>query len=152
MATPARNSDPSARRTAARRRSATLHVKRRPIKIGARGAALRYYFGRPTADWASFSADEFRHFAIAGAALRVILADIAHQRGIRHRIDHRIGLAGIDVAPPQKVRHYEQIVMAPFEALAADFGRAVAFDADIISAGGFALEFGFFARRNSCAE
>ena len=95
--------------------------------------------------------NELGHLAVLGAALRVILADIAHQRGVGHRIDHGVGLAGIDVAPPQEIRHHEQIVMAPFETLAADFGGAGAFDADVIGAGGLALELGLFAGAQAVA-
>src|SRR5712671_3786785 len=43
--------------------------------------------------------------AVLGAALRVVLADVAHQRRVGNRIEHRVGLAGIDVAPPHEVRH-----------------------------------------------
>ena len=43
-------------------------------------------------------------------------------------IEHRVALAGVDVAAPQEVGHDEHVVAPPFEALAGDLGRAAAFD------------------------
>ena len=49
---------------------------------------------------------------------------VNHQRGVGHRIDDGIALAGVDVAPPQEVRHHENVVALPVEAETGDFGRA----------------------------
>jgi hypothetical protein len=43
------------------------------------------------------------HLAVLGAALRVVLADVAHERSIGDRIDHGVGIAGVDMAAPQEV-------------------------------------------------
>ena len=91
------------------------------------------------------SVHQLADFAVLGAALGIIVADVAHQRSIGHGIDHGIALAGVDVAPPQKIRHHKNIIARPVKPLAADLGRTAALDHDTKRASGFALELGLLA-------
>src|SRR3954471_1194417 len=92
------------------------------------------------------SMHELGDLAVFGAALGVILADVAHQCSVGNGIDDGIALAGVDVPAPDKVGHDENVVARPFEPLAAYLGGAAAFDYNVKGASGFTLELGLLAR------
>ena len=58
---------------------------------------------------------------------------------VRHRVDDRVGRAGVDVAAPEEVRHHHDVVRFPVEGLAADLGLALAVDHHDEGAAGLAL-------------
>jgi hypothetical protein len=89
---------------------------------------------------------QIHHAAVGAASLGAVLSDLLHQRGIGDRIEHGVAAAGVEVAAPQEVRHHEDVVLLPLEALAGDLGFACAFDHRVHRARGLALGARLLAR------
>ena len=89
--------------------------------------------------------DEIFHCAVRSATLDPVLTDLVHQGRVGDRVEHRLARPVVNVAPPQKTRHHENVVALPIEAAAGDLGLAVSLDHDIHRARGLALEPGFLA-------
>src|SRR4051794_21650500 len=100
--------------------------------------ALWRHCERSEAIWRRL-ADQFQNVAGGGTGLGAVLADFFEQRPVRAQVQQRIAGASVDVPAPQEVGHDEEVVLLPVEALAGDFGRALAFEHDVEATGGLTL-------------